>query len=292
MDEDHIWAFHRTLFNQEVVKNTWSDPKYASGKLSFAPFWGEKLSMPAWYKREKMDTFQRHWNHRRGLEMLKQSHVIRFGTTPSEQARQIIQDEIAGYIQASYDHEKLVKMQDITVTDHKPVAPKRVTDNEEEDQDFFEYQQALDAYNNDGHANRRFGQRRARYEKGSFLQKLFDPLAGAPHDANGTTLFSVTDDNLRHFNLSDEAALRAEYEKLKSHDEVWETDEEDEVAFKLELLRQLQNNETEFRQDDFEDVLTRELSVFAKGEKYNYTKDLTDAYKNSLATTTEEKIFR
>lgn len=57
MDEDHIWAFHRTLFNQEVVKNTWADPKYASGKLSFAPFWGEKLTMPAWYKRDKMDTF-------------------------------------------------------------------------------------------------------------------------------------------------------------------------------------------------------------------------------------------
>jgi len=150
----------------------------------------------------------------------------------------------------------------------------------------------MNAYNNDGHSNKRFGQRRPRYEKGSFLQRMFDPLAGAPHDENGTTLFTVTDDNLRHFNLGNEAALRAEYEKLKSHDEVWETDMEDEVAFKLELLRQLQNNETEFKQEDFEEVLTRELSVFAKGEKYNYTKDLTDAYKNSLATTTEEKIFR
>ena len=34
-----------------------------------------------------------------------------------------------------------------------------------------------------------------------------------------------------------------------------------------------------------------ELSVFKKGEKYQFSKDLADAYKNSLKTSTEQKIF-
>lgn len=56
-------------------------------RLSYAPFWGEKLSMPSWFKREKMDTFNRHWKHRIGLEMIKIDHARRFGNNPSQKER-------------------------------------------------------------------------------------------------------------------------------------------------------------------------------------------------------------
>jgi hypothetical protein len=36
-------------------------------------------------------------------------------------------DEINWYIDAAYEHEKMVKLEDVHVTDHKPVPQKRVT---------------------------------------------------------------------------------------------------------------------------------------------------------------------
>ena len=57
-----------------------------------------------------------------------------------------MQDEIAKYIDDCYEHERLDKLKDVYVTDHSPVDPKLVTASDEEDQDFFEYQQSIDAY--------------------------------------------------------------------------------------------------------------------------------------------------
>jgi len=98
LDEEHIWAFGRDLFNQEVVKNTWMNENYLSGKHSYAPWWGEKLCMPHFYKQDKLEKFDRHWDHRLGLETLKKLHVLRFGRNPSEHARKAMQDEINWYI--------------------------------------------------------------------------------------------------------------------------------------------------------------------------------------------------
>lgn len=85
VDEEHIWAFGKTLHNVEAVKNQYVS---AGGQLnvqSFAPFWGHKLSMPAWYRKDKMEKFYRHWNHRLGLESLKISHAIKYGAYPTKQ---------------------------------------------------------------------------------------------------------------------------------------------------------------------------------------------------------------
>jgi hypothetical protein len=84
MDEDHIWAFGRTPYNQEVIKNTWMNNAARASTLSYAPFWGHKLCMPAWYKKEKLEKFYRHWDHRLGLETLKIQHVMKYGPTPNE----------------------------------------------------------------------------------------------------------------------------------------------------------------------------------------------------------------
>jgi hypothetical protein len=71
LDEEHIWAFQSTLYNQKKIRNDWmragSSRAYA---LSYAPFWGEKLTQPHFYKAEKMPKFYRHWSHRLGLEAI------------------------------------------------------------------------------------------------------------------------------------------------------------------------------------------------------------------------------
>ena len=40
--------------------------------------------------------------------------------------------------------------------------------------------------------------------------------------------------------------------------------------------------------DEFEAVLDKEFSVFKKGEKYSYVKDIKYAFNKSLATSTAE----
>jgi hypothetical protein len=76
LDEEHIWAFQTTLYNQKKVKNQWADPGNKAFAYSYAPFWGEKLTMPHFYKHEKLPKFYRHWSHRLGLESMKIKHVL------------------------------------------------------------------------------------------------------------------------------------------------------------------------------------------------------------------------
>lgn len=61
LDEEFIWAFGRTMMNQYKVNNLWMQPGSRADTFSFAPYWGQKLGMPAWYKREKIEKFNRHW---------------------------------------------------------------------------------------------------------------------------------------------------------------------------------------------------------------------------------------
>lgn len=61
-----------------------------------------------WYKRDKMDKFFRHWEHRKGLETLKKLHLLRFGKNPSEAERTEMAEEISQYIKSCYDHEEKV----------------------------------------------------------------------------------------------------------------------------------------------------------------------------------------
>lgn len=59
----------------------------------------------------------------------------------------------------------------------------------------------------------------------------------------------------------------------------------------MELVKQLQGGETEFDVNEFQNMAAKTLGAFLEGEKYDFTRDLTDAYKSSMQTTTEEKIF-
>lgn len=83
MDEETIWAFQRTLFNQERIKNPYTDQFSRMLQLSHAPFWGEKLQEPHFFKPEKLAKFNRHWEHKKGLEALKMKQALLYGENPT-----------------------------------------------------------------------------------------------------------------------------------------------------------------------------------------------------------------
>lgn len=61
-DENHIWAFRLTNFNQIGVHNSYMKGIYRATRNNHAPFWGKKLIMPAWFKEEKMQKLQEQWD--------------------------------------------------------------------------------------------------------------------------------------------------------------------------------------------------------------------------------------
>lgn len=121
---------------------------------------------------------------------------------------------------------------------------------------------------------------------------MIDPFAGAPRDENGTIIYTVEEKELEELLMyGNEDKLRAQYEAFKGKNEAWDMDEEEEESFRMAMLQELEENTTIFKADDFEKILTKEFGVFKEGEKYDYVKDLKEAYKNSLKTTTEDKIL-
>jgi hypothetical protein len=175
------------------------------------------------------------------------------------------------------------------VTDHEPVDPKYVTAGDEEDQDYFDYQQALDAYDSDSKTAFKPVAKKQEYAKGSLMQKVMDPFAGAISDADGALHYTVEHKELK--NVDDDKLLRAQFAELQGNNEVWDVDEEDEDAFRLAMLKELEEGTSGFSVDDFASIMDKELAVFQNGEKYSYVKDLKEAYRTSLSQTKEERIF-
>lgn len=50
LDEEMIWAFQHTGYNQYAVKNSYARNIWEASKFTHAPFWGPKLMTPAFYK--------------------------------------------------------------------------------------------------------------------------------------------------------------------------------------------------------------------------------------------------
>lgn len=295
LEEDHIWAFHRTLFNQQRVKNSYATDQFSRQlALSHAPFWGEKLSQPHFFKPEKIEKFNRHWQHKLGLENLKMKHAVLYGANPSEQVKQQMAAEIEKYIGDCYQYEKDLKLRDVYVTDHKKEDTKGITQSEEEDQDFYDYEQAVEAYNADLSEVKTFAGRAApgRFERGSLLQKITDPFDGAPRDENGSILYKVSEDELLKTGLMEDERVKGLYEKRKGKaNDVWDLDEEDEDAFRLALVQELEEQNTPFDIEQFHKTLNKELGVFKDGEKYNVVKDLKEAYADSLRKSSDQAIL-
>lgn len=57
LDEDLIWAFRKTNYNQKVVYNHFTRDLWGALKERKAPWWGIKLASPAFSKDEKFTKF-------------------------------------------------------------------------------------------------------------------------------------------------------------------------------------------------------------------------------------------
>ena len=77
------------------------------------------------------------------------------------------------------------------------------------------------------------------------MQRITDPLDGAGRDEEGSYVYKVTEDELARFENTDEETLKRAYEtgKGKTYD-AWDVDEEDEEAFRLGLVAELESNAT------------------------------------------------
>lgn len=177
------------------------------------------------------------------------------------------------------------------MTDHQAAPKKYLTNSEEEDQDFFDYEAAVAEYNAGSTAQTLQGARSPQYEQGSLMQRIVDPFAGAPRDEEGAIVYTVTDKELSRHKLEDEAHLKEQYEKANAASEVWDVDAEDEDAWRGAMLDALNAEQTPFKLEQFHAVLDEELAVFKKGEKYNFVKDIKDAYRDSLKAPLEQRIF-
>jgi hypothetical protein len=142
LDELKIWAFNLTGYNQEVIKNQYIGNMWNATKNMHVPHWGQKLFTPAFYKDEKMEAFQRQWDARLGLEIIKMRHAMTNRVGDVEQRRKQ-KEEIEGYIRKVYQEEQEALLKDVYVTDHTPKQAKYTTTNNKEDEQFFKYKQSL-----------------------------------------------------------------------------------------------------------------------------------------------------
>lgn len=172
-------------------------------------------------------------------------------------------------------------MKDVYVTDHKKKAEQLLTFSEEEDQQFYNYHKSLQSYKTK--ASFEF-KHESKYEKGSLAQRVFDPLAGATRNADGTIVYTVLDKELS--TQMNEDRLRAQYEKTLTYSDVLEDEGED---LRVALMEEIQANHLPM--DQWNDMLDKELSIFKQGEKYDYVKDLQDAYQAGLSKPLSEKIL-
>lgn len=91
--------------------------------------------------------------------------------------------------------------------------------------------------------------------------------------------------------LNNEEKLRSLYEKLKASSETGlEVSEDDENELRIALIDEMEQL-SPFSADEFNEILDREFSVFKNGEKYDFVKDVRNAYAEGLKKTTVEKIF-
>ena len=82
--------------------------------------------------------------------------------------------------------------------------------------------------------------------------------------------------------IPNEEKLRAEWERAKSSNSgVLEASEDDFNELRIALMDEMEKN-APFTEDEFTDVLDKEFSVFKNGEKYDYVKDMKDAFSDSL----------
>lgn len=59
LDEDYVWAFQKTVFNQDVIKNPFLQDPLGVSRRNNLPPWGEKLIAPSFFREEKFKKLMR-----------------------------------------------------------------------------------------------------------------------------------------------------------------------------------------------------------------------------------------
>lgn len=124
------------------------------------------------------------------------------------------------------------------------------------------------------------------------MQKIFEPFAGAERLENGAILYVVEDKELNQDLLNDEDRLRAEHDRLKESNTTTLAlaSEEDEEEMRIALLEDMDKNQT-FNEDEFNEILDKEFSVFKSGEKYDYVRDIKDAFSRTQEKSAASRIL-
>lgn len=201
--------------------------------------------------------------------------------------KQKMKEEIESFISYAYQKEQEAELEDVYVTNHEPKQKKYHTTNKKEDEEFFRYKKSLEEYNKK--VEPLPGTKKERYEKGSLLQRILDPLAGAEKQPNGALLYKFEDREIAKD--IEEERLRREFEKLKQfNEEPLEASEDDENDLRIQILKEMEEL-SPFTEAEFHDILDKELSVFKKGEKYDYVKDIRNAFSSGLQKPTAQKIL-
>ena len=292
MDEDYVWAFRNTHFGQHQVQNWYAESLEKAASMSHAPFWGLKLAAPAFYRDDKFKKFQQQWAQRLGLEQIKMKHALD-ATRSTKAQRKAWKQEIQQYIEDVYHSQISEKMRDVYVTDHKPRPNKYLTFNAEEDAMFFKYRESLNNYKT-SKKEKVVIPAYSKFEKGSYKQRVFDPLAGARRDENGTLVYNLEDKEIALY--VQDSDLRDYYNIHKKFEANGTVDDEEQATLLMEqgvnvlLLEEM--NEFEIPTEKWQRFIEEELAVYDEGERYSYVKDMKDAFSEGLKTSLEDKILK
>ncbi len=212
LEEDHVWAFRHTFYNQFVVQNDFKADIRTVQTKNALPFWALKLATPAFFKPEKYDKMIKQWNWRLGLEIIKAKHyMVKDNNNKALKSRQ--KKEIQNYLAWVEEQQQLDYLKDVYTTDNKYKAPKYNVNNEKELDAFIKYQEELESYNAAIEKKTEVVKKRGKYRKGTLAQKIFEPLIDAQKDENGT--YNVVIDEVEIRNV-DEESLRRAYENAKA----------------------------------------------------------------------------
>jgi hypothetical protein len=286
LDEDHIWSFRMTLYNQSGIFNNYTKNIFSASRANHVPFWGLKLSTPAFYKDHKLQRYFKQWSLRLGLEQIKLRHAKIMRPNDPAQQRQFKQ-EVMSYIAHAYEQDQGAAMENVFVTDHKLVPKKYSTLSEEEDAHFYRIEQDLAAHEERVGKINLTRESRGRYERGSLAQVVFEPLAGATKDENGTTVYRMTEREV-NFGLTEEG-MRKEFD-LRNNLESMDFGEAEGNDLRVMFFDQMEQD-SPFNENDWSAVISKEFNVFQEGEKYDYVKDMRHAYSEGLSKSLSDKIF-
>lgn len=251
------------------------------------PNWGVKLAMPSFHNAESEKKLFFQWNLRLGLEQikLKQAQMTIVG---DKEQHERFENEINEYIHFAEEELFKYNMGEIYVTDHTPRERKVHTLNKTEDQKLYAYHQALKEYNATPSENYR--QQEAKTKAAStFLQRMFNPLAGFTRTPEGLLLYQVSDEELSE-RLTDEEKLRHEFNTLKTQEENPIEVTEDSDDLKIALLQELAALNPGY-EEELEKTLDEQLAVFKTGQAYDFVNDIHDAHKPAMAKSRAEQIF-